>query len=166
MTRPKRDNALGSTSCPSNFQSSRLLPILSLLEARLSSPEECSGHSMHPPPTPLHRNVFPVRTERPRSLTSLRSPVRLTPVSQLLVAAVTVTVAKTLVLDDSNGETGGVGWLVLAYWVGKVEKEVKASWKKRGKGKEASPHGDVLGAVSSSIMCSLAHTGYISRRSP
>jgi len=97
---------------------------------------------MQVPPTPLHRNTFHVPTRRPRSLTSLSTSPRSIPLSRLLVAALAVAVGETWVLDDVSDQSGGVGWLVLAFWVARVEQEVRGRWKKRGKGKANSSQGE------------------------
>jgi hypothetical protein len=49
-----------------------------------------------------------------------------------------VTAGKTIVLDGQAGYGGGVGWLALAFWAGRVVSELRNEWRQRseGKGKE------------------------------
>ncbi|WVQ78835.1 hypothetical protein IAT38_000926 [Cryptococcus sp. DSM 104549] len=107
---------------------------------------------MQPPPpstpNPLQRTSFPV----PRPLGPSPSPRRTLPVPRsrpnsflrLFVGALAVATSKTWVLDNQKQAGGGVGWLVLAYWLSRVLGEIKSVWegrRRRAKSGDGSSRG-------------------------
>lgn len=87
----------------------------------------------------FHRHTFSIPNPSRRFTTSSPiKPVRPTPVSKLLLSAFAVTAAKTIVLNSHDVYGGGAGWLLIAFWGGRIVSEARHVWLKRveGKGKE------------------------------
>ncbi|WWC60384.1 uncharacterized protein I303_102956 [Kwoniella dejecticola CBS 10117] len=121
-------------------------------------------------PTPLHRTVHKVPSRR--SLFSAASPPQ-SSISRpnsylgLFVGALAVAASKTWVLDDSRNLGGGVGWLVLGLWAGRIIGELKEfASDGRRKAKDASrrPSGSIrlsiaLALQSVAFFLALQHIG-------
>lgn len=106
------------------------------------------------PPTPLHRHTLAAPIRHPVNPSSRHSFRPTYPISRLLVAALATTVGKTWVLDH-DGECGGAGWLILAFWAGRVGAECREKWTDRkGKRKEFTPRVEG-GLMSVSPICLL-----------
>ncbi|WVF65868.1 hypothetical protein IAT40_000605 [Kwoniella sp. CBS 6097] len=99
-------------------------------------------------PTPLHRTVHPVPSSASRrppfssrftsTWPSTSSNHNSNSFLRLFVGALAVTASKSWVLDDPRQLGGGVGWLVVAFWAGKVIGELREIFgDSRRKNKEA-----------------------------
>jgi hypothetical protein len=98
---------------------------------------EGSAHSSMQAHSAFHRHTFsiPNPSRRFTTTSSPRQPIRPARLSKILCSALAVTASKTLVLDSTGRDEGGAGWLVLAFWVGRLISEGKNEWTKRSKGK-------------------------------
>lgn len=112
------------------------------------------------PPSAYHRQTFsipsfPILNKRPSfpqlagfsnnsaasSSSSPRRHVRPVSTSKILLSALAVTAARSWVLyrrghAGEEVQTGGVGWLVLAFWGSRIGAQLRDEWRRRRKGKE------------------------------
>ncbi|KAK8861656.1 hypothetical protein IAR55_002479 [Kwoniella newhampshirensis] len=91
-----------------------------------------------PPPTPLQRTSLPVPLRRTTlgtgsGPTSRQSRERPNSFLRLFVGALAVTASEAWVLNIDEKGSGGVGWLVLAYWAARMVSEIKEVWEGRKK---------------------------------
>ena len=103
------------------------------------------------PHSAFHRHTFSIpNPSRRYTSSSPRQPTRPTPFSKILLSALAVTAGKTIVLDGQTGESGGTGWLILAFWAGRIVSEGRNEWSRRrkGKGKERERDATHLELVS------------------
>ncbi|WVR03743.1 hypothetical protein IAU60_000738 [Kwoniella sp. DSM 27419] len=110
-------------------------------------PTTTVGTSGPSTPTPLHRTVHPVPAlRRPFGSASAPTPpghgesagARSNSYLRSFVGALAVAGSKTWVLDEGHAEGGGVGWLVLAFWAGRLMGEVRDALDKSRKGKSTT----------------------------
>lgn len=84
----------------------------------------------------FHRHTFSIPNPSRRfTSSSPRQPIRPAHLSKILCSALAVTASKTLILGLDSKDGGGAGWLVIAFWAGRVLSEGMNEWAKRSKGK-------------------------------
>nr|XP_031858458.1 uncharacterized protein CI109_006103 [Kwoniella shandongensis]KAA5525530.1 hypothetical protein CI109_006103 [Kwoniella shandongensis] len=125
-----------------------------------------------PTPTPLQRTSLPVPNPLNRGRQSTLGSsskngalARTKPNSflRLFIGALAIAASKVWVLDNDAKGSGGVGWLVLAYWAARLVGEFKEVWdgrKKRSKGGGAGEAGHATNQVWTSVILALQSVSF------
>ncbi|WVN87200.1 uncharacterized protein L203_102377 [Cryptococcus depauperatus CBS 7841] len=112
---------------------------------------------MQPPSTPVSssRSPFPAARWAGQSTSSRTMRMNRSPSNtflRLFVGALALAVSKSWVLDNKDQEGGDVGWLILAFWGGRLLGEVRRVWGQRRQQASMKQHTEgKQGCIPSSV---------------